>query len=154
METKQRDIESILNCGRTTVSRYFKALRQLCTIDLDRENSMLGGQSVVVEIDESLFARVKHHKGKDLKRKQVWVFGMRERGTNKCLFFVVENREASTLIPIIFKHVKEGSIVMSDCWRSYSEISKKYVHKTVNHSINFVAPDSKEIKIHTNGIER
>lgn len=42
----------------------------------------MGGKGKVVEIDESLFVKVKHWKGKDLKRKQVWIFGLTERGEN------------------------------------------------------------------------
>jgi len=42
-------------------------------LDLDKNNIKLGGKNVIVEIDESMFARVKHHRGKDLKRKQIWV---------------------------------------------------------------------------------
>lgn len=48
----------------------------------------------MVEIDESLFVKVKHNKGKDLGRPQIWVFGMYERkekatDKSKVLFVVV-----------------------------------------------------------------
>ncbi|CAF1001630.1 unnamed protein product [Brachionus calyciflorus] len=54
--------------------------------DLDKENLSLGGNGEVVEIEESLFVRIKHHNGKDLKREQVWVFGIYERNSRICLF--------------------------------------------------------------------
>ena len=76
----------------------------------------------VIEIDESLFARVKHHRGKDLMRSQVWVFGMRERNSNYCVFYVVKNRTADELLPIIKKHSKPGSIIISDKWKAYQGI--------------------------------
>jgi hypothetical protein len=101
----------------------------------------IGGKGVVVEIDESLFARVKHHRGKDLKKQQIWVFGLRERGTNKCIFRVVEDRTAPVLLDIIVKHVQPGTTIISDCWKSYNSINKKgFDHLSVNHPLNFVAP--------------
>ena len=38
-----------------------------------------------------------------------------------------------------------GSTIMSDCWRAYKGIEglpEQYSHLTVNHSINFVDPDT------------
>ena len=46
----------------------------------------LGGSNQSVQIDESLFAKVKHHVGKDLSRKQVWVFGMVDVKPNNIYF--------------------------------------------------------------------
>ena len=37
----------------------------------------MGGPNKILEIDESLFIKVKHHKGKDLKRP----YGLYERET-------------------------------------------------------------------------
>ena len=81
---------------------------------------------------------------------------MKVRNQKKCIFVVVNFRDASHLLPIILKHVEPGSIIMSDCWAAYNSIYKYgYEHYTVNHSYNFVSPESidKEFKIHTNGIE-
>jgi hypothetical protein len=61
--------------------------------DLDKENLVVGGNRMVVEIDESCFVKVKHHKGKDLKRPQVWVCGIYERETKRVLFFLVPSRD-------------------------------------------------------------
>jgi transposase-like protein len=112
----------------------------------------------VVEIDESLFVKVKHFKGKDLKRPQVWVFGMyerplRESDNRRCLFIPVPKRDAFNLLNIIYKHIEPGSVIISDCWKAYNEISsldKSFEHLTVNHSLHFVDPDT---QAHTNGVE-
>jgi len=41
----------------------------------------------------------------------------------------------------IKKFVKEGGIVYTDCWKKHSGLSRNgYVHRTVNHSLNFVNP--------------
>jgi hypothetical protein len=74
---------------------------------------MLGGKGKVVEIDESLLAKVKHHRGKDLKRQQVWIFGLINRPgrEKKCYIEIVPDRSAHTLCSIIFDHVEKESII-------------------------------------------
>jgi len=47
----------------------------------------------------------------------------------------------------IIKHVLPGSEIWTDCWRGYAGLNNlggvsPYVHKTVNHSRNFVDPES------------
>ena len=55
----------------------------------------------------------------------------------------VHNRKESTLIPIIKKWIKPGSIIHSDYWKAYSKLSKVvYTHVTVNHSKEFVNKSS------------
>ena len=55
--------------------------------------------------------------------------------------FVVEKRDAKTLIPIIVKNVRIGSEIISDEWRAYYSINEHgFKHYTVNHSENFVNP--------------
>lgn len=57
--------------------------------------------------------------------------------------FVVKRRDEATLIPIIKKNILTGSEIVSDEWRAYSKIKKNgYKHFTVNHSKNFVDPNS------------
>jgi len=57
------------------------------------------------------------------------------------------DRSAETLIPIILNYVKYGSIIISDQWQL---TQYGYEHKTVNHSENFVDPDT---GVCTNAIE-
>ncbi|RNA00670.1 ISXO2-like domain-containing [Brachionus plicatilis] len=101
-------------------------MRFALSIDIDKANLKLGGRNKIVEIDESLYAKVKHNKGKDLKRPQVWTFGLVQRPDSltakKYDLQVVPNREAQTLLEIIFDKCLPYSIVYSDCWSS-SEIS-------------------------------
>jgi hypothetical protein len=61
---------------RQTIAKIFKAIRMVCSKALNKKEIRLGGENLTVQIDESLFAKVKHLIGKDLARKQVWVFGM------------------------------------------------------------------------------
>ena len=104
-------------------------------------------------VDESLFVKMKHHKGKDLKIPQVWVFGLYERQTKKCIFVVVPSRDAFTLLNVIYQYVKPRTVIHSDCWRSNIRIrslDKHFEHKTVNHNLWFKDPKT---GVHTNGIE-
>ena len=79
------------------VSKIVILIRRCCVAEVDRENKVIGGAGVVVEIDESLFTKIKHNRGRQLKIKRIWVFGAIERDTRKCLFFVVNNRKKETL---------------------------------------------------------
>uniref|UniRef100_A0A6G3MIQ3 Putative transposase-like protein HI-13281 (Trinotate prediction) n=1 Tax=Henneguya salminicola TaxID=69463 RepID=A0A6G3MIQ3_HENSL len=67
------------------------------------------------------------------------------------MFFVcVPDRSTKTLLPIIKNYIKPGTIIHSDCWKSYECLSDHgYVHQTVNHSKEFVSIEG----IHTNNIE-
>ena len=51
----------------------------------------------------------------------------------------VHNRKQQTLLPLIKKWIKPGTIVHGDCWKSYNKLSKLgYTHVTVNHSKQFI----------------
>ena len=84
-------------------------------------NAVIGGPGKIVEIDESLFTKIKHNRGRQFKIKRIWVFGAIERGTKKCLFFVVKKE---TLFDLIIQHIAAGSIVNSDMWKAYMDIVK------------------------------
>ncbi|RNA25960.1 ISXO2-like domain-containing, partial [Brachionus plicatilis] len=126
----------------------YARLRQICTLAVDKQNLKLGGSGKVVEIDESLYCKVKHWKGKDLKRRPVWVFGLVERAdgesSGRTYMQIVKDREAQTLLSIIYDKCESGSIIFSDCWASYNKIAmfKNFTHKTVNHSVNFLDPNN------------
>ena len=66
---------------------------------------------------------------------------------------VVSRRDAATLPPIIQAHVQPGTIIWSDQWRAYSNVSglpNVAGHETVNHSVEFKNPVT---GVHTNNIE-
>jgi hypothetical protein len=51
------------NLSENMVAGLFEKLRQICSLSIDRKNILLGGYGKIVEIDESLYAKVKHWKG-------------------------------------------------------------------------------------------
>ena len=51
----------------------------------------------------------------------------------------VEDRSEATLLPIIKEWIEPGTLIVSDCWKSYHSLDKHgYSHQTVNHSKEFV----------------
>ena len=113
----------------------------------------IGGENVVVEIDETLMVKRKYNCGRELS--QVWLFGGIERVSKKIFIIplVDQKRDAATLIPLIHKYIKAKSIIISDAWKAYAKLSEyDYTHQVINHSENFVNPLNKNI--HTQNIER
>ena len=134
-----------------TITAYYSYFRQLVTSSLEEYQSEIGGPGIVVEIDESKFGKRKYNRGHRVEG--AWVFGGIERTPEKRFFTkVVEKRDEETLLSILNEYVAPGSIVYSDCWRAYKNISNllNIEHATVNHSLGFV---DKEYNIHTNTIE-
>ena len=59
------------------------------------------------------------------------------------MFYVVNDKSGDTLSPLIHKNVIEGSTVVSDEWGTYKRLKDEEMkHETVNHSKNFVNPDT------------
>ena len=146
-------IRDQIGVSGTTVVDWENFCREIC-IELleDRNYSQIGGEGIIVEIDESKFGKRKYHKGK--KVEGVWVFGGCERGNCQNSFFqVVENRSTEVLEALIVKYIRKGSVIYSDCWKSYNTDRLEglgYTHGTVNHSQHFKDPVS---GVHTNTIE-
>ena len=95
-----------------------------------------------VEVDETYIGGQWKNKRKSERAKGA----KRGRGTSKQPVFgilcrsgyvwakVVPNVEADTLLPLIRKRVKRGSIVYSDTWKGYTGVAAKgYVHRFVEH---------------------
>ncbi|CAC5376494.1 unnamed protein product [Mytilus coruscus] len=103
-------------CNQTIVD-WYNYCREVCIDILKIDSEKIGGDSVIVEIDESKFGKRKYHKGR--QEEGQWVFG--------------------------------GTTIISDCWKAYDcLVSEGFEHLKVNHSVNFVDP---ETGAHTNTIE-
>lgn len=144
-------IQLMTHHSSKTITRYMNFFRELVISTLEDDDQMIGGEGVIVEIDESKFGKNKYHRGRPIDG--VWVVGGIERTSEKrCFLKVVHNRTAETLHDIISRHVAPGSIVYTDLWRGYTGISElnNITHRTVNHSQHFVDPIT---GVHTNTIE-
>ena len=120
----------------------------------NKQNIKLGGEGRIVEIDESLFIKVKHNRGRDMLREKVSFFGLYERASSdmpkRLLFFKVEARDAVYLLNIIYNHsFQDQQFILTAAYNQIINLDRQYEHRTVNYSLTFVAPDG----THTNSIE-
>jgi transposase-like protein len=143
------EIQRYTGHSTKTITSYINYFRQLVSESLANDDAIIGGDNVVVEIDESKFGKRKHNRGHYVEG--VWVIGGVERSEERKIFAeVVQERSASTLLDVIVRHVKPGTIIHTDMWKAYSDLEAfGFVHHQVNHSINFVGDDG----THTNTIE-
>ena len=135
-----------------TVCNWNNHFNQAVAMDYQYNEEPIGGENIVVEIDESKFGKRMYHKGH--KVEGVWVVGGVERTDARRMFAIcVKDRSEATLSQIIRTYVHPGSIVHTDCWAGYSSqvLSDMGVaHATVNHSKTFKDADT---GVHTNTIE-
>ena len=96
---------------------------------------------MTVEIDESKFGKTKFNRGRFIEEQ--CVFGGICRQTKACFLVPVGQRDKDTLLPIIRAHILPGTCVMSDVWKVYASLKDGgYTRLRVNHSLNFVDPDT------------
>ena len=150
----QKDTVKLSGVSKRSMVEIYASLRAICGQYFKQNPIRLGGPGQVCQLDESQFAhKVKHHRGR-APQKDVWVFSIVDGATIPATGFmrVVENRSASTLLPIIQEVVRSGSVVHSDQWRGYMNLQRNLglSHQTVNHSVHFVDPST---GVHTQTIE-
>jgi len=80
------------------------------------------------------------------------VFGVMERRSQKVLLFRVPDRTRELLVHrLITTHIRPGTVIYSDQFTLYIPLNQLgYIRLSVNHSQNFVDPDS---GAHTNNIK-
>jgi len=146
----QREDGSAL--GAHSIVEWMEFYRQICGAYFALHPTKIGGEGVIVEIDETVIVKRKYNRGA-LRAEQQWVFGGVERGSGRCFIWPVERRDAATLLNIIRQFIVPGTTIISDMWAAYNRIDEMpelYQHYTVNHSENFVDP---ETGAHTQTIE-
>ena len=120
--------------------------REICEVTLAKRNEVLGGGGKTVQIDESKIGKSKYHRGHVVEGQ--WAFGGIEEDSRKSFIVTVEDRKEETLLALIKKWIRPGTLIVSDCWKGYINLEKHgYAHKTVNHSIEFVNDEGFHNKI-------
>uniref|UniRef100_A0A914QR49 ISXO2-like transposase domain-containing protein n=1 Tax=Panagrolaimus davidi TaxID=227884 RepID=A0A914QR49_9BILA len=138
--------------SRQAIVDWRQFCRDVAVSHFQKNPTMIGGEGKTVEIDETVITKRKYNRGR-LVNQNYWFFGGVERESGEVFLVHVERRDALTLLPIIQRYIRPGTTIISDLWRAYGGISRLpegYNHYTVNHSQNFVDP---ETGAHTNKIE-
>lgn len=113
------------------------------------EPRKIGGPGVVMQVDETYIVKRKYNCGRRVRDS--WMIGGIVNDSKEIFVEITSSRDSTTLENIITKHVLPGTIIYTDSWRGYSNLSNLgYIHKTVNHSEHFVDPTS---GVHTQRIE-
>jgi len=140
-ETGVTQATNHLSISSATVVQWYQYFRDICSWKLLRSPLILGGVGKTVQIDESVLVRAKYHRGRQLHKKQRWIFGIYDPEKREGYIQLVDKRDAATLLPIIQRIVAPGSTIWSDEWAAYRQLSSLgYQHETVNHSENFTDP--------------
>jgi len=149
-----KDACRLVAISRNTISGMYARIRAAIHARMQSEPLRLGGPNVIVQIDESLFShKVKYNRGR-APREQTWVFGLVDTSRAPAIghMEIVPNRSQDTLLEVIARVCRPGTIIHSDEWRAYRNIHERlrFEHRTVNHSLHFVDPVS---GVHTQAIE-
>lgn len=150
----QLPMDGIINftgCSSNTVTSYCTLLRNIISQSLDVEECKIGGEGIIVEVDETKLGKRKYNRGHRVEG--VWCICGIERTEEKRSFVVpVQNRNSETIYQTLLTYVYPGSIVYTDCWKAYDNPCEvlNLQHFTVNHSKFFVDPDT---GVHTNTVE-
>ena len=140
----------LMGLSRQTISHLFKCFKEVIVPRYYNHLQPVGGEGIIVEIDESKFGKRKYHRGHRVDG--VWVLGLVEWTLErKIVLLPLENRKEETLTPLIEKYVHPHSYIYTDGWAAYRNLSASFSqHLSVNHSLHFVDPVT---KAHTNTIE-
>lgn len=94
------------------------------------------------QIDKSKFGNRKYHNGRRVEG--VWVFGLVEATEvpgfpnqykqGRLMVCTVPNRTAHTLLPIIYRFCRRGSVLRSDGWAPYSSLHPRDADNVVGNN--------------------
>lgn len=130
--------------GYQAAERVYRRLRELLTHLCEIEGAKMSGE---IELDEAYFGgRRKGQRGRGAAGKSV-VFGLLERD-GRVYTRVVHSVDAATLMEIIRRKTRKGSVYFTDSFRSYNSLHRFGKHYWVNHGKNFATR-----RAHINGIE-
>lgn len=143
-----------------TVRTYFL---RFCEATLDHYDEVLNSTLLKgeIELDETYLFRPKPSSApsRGYKNKAIWLFGLKQRGSNSFIIIPLKDRSEETIVPLIRRFVKIGSVIYTDEFsvyvNNYSKQSKltkyQFAYLHVNHKRKFVSEIFSQV--HTNSIE-
>jgi transposase len=144
MELSALRVSKQLKISYVTALKLYDFYRYMIIKGIEDGNK-LGGE---IEIDESYFGgRRKGKRGRGATNK-IPVFGILER-EGRVKVEIVEDVKAERLLELTIDKVKRGSIIYTDCYRSYDTLMMYgFKHRRINHDVRFANG-----KVYINGIE-
>ena len=145
----QRFFENVLLISSKTIVDWKNFIRDVYSNYIIENSQRVGGDGVIVQVDESKLCKRKNNVGRILANQDQWIVGGIDENGN-VFMTITTKRDLPTLHQIILNNVERGSIIWSDCWKGYRRLDMHgFLHETVNHSRQFVT----ETGVHTNRIE-
>lgn len=143
-------ISYMLNIDEKTIYNIMEKVKKKLIPEYYASLEKIGGDDVVVEIDESKFGKRKYNKGH--KVEGVWILGMVEKSsTRRIILRQVDDRTKNTLFTKIEESIYKDTKLHTDMWKGYMGLEDHYIeHLSVNHSENYKDPIT---GCHTNTIE-
>lgn len=148
------DILLYVNISRSLLTKIRKKILLKIKEYFENEPLILGGPNRIVQIDETMLNhKVKAHRGRGPKG-QSWALGIVDCCFKpaKGLFLEISNKNSATILPLISKYVRPGSIIHTDEAKVYEALGKdkNYEHFSIVHKYKFVDYDK---NVHTQHIE-
>ena len=134
------------NISSNSVSAIYGQMKNACNEAIKNSpRHKIGGFQKTIEIDETLLSKRKYQRGRILNDQ--WVMGGICREDNSIFLELIPNRTSNSLMLSIYNSVEYGSSIITDLWKGYlfldiPEFPEAYGHATVNHSTNFIDPET------------
>ena len=126
IQTKICMILNQIKISKKSLINWFFKFRIIISkiVDMWKVNR-IGGNNLIVEIDECQIGRKKYNRGRN--KDDVWIVGGIVRNSNPriCFIEIVEERSMAVLTDIVCRNVQPGTIIITDEWAGYNNLSKK-----------------------------
>lgn len=138
--TPQKSVSYVsreLRISKTTITEWFGFCHEVLVYYCVSKREKIGGVGKIVELYETEFGKHKYHRGRLMAGN--WAIGGFQRDTKQLFFVPQEGRSDEKLVNIVQEYIFPDTTIIADCWSSCHGLRDHgYIHKTVNHSRNFV----------------
>lgn len=108
----------------------------------------IGGPNTILQLNETYVVKRKYNRGRLVRASSL--AGGIIQDMKEIFVEITSKRDPATLDDIVKRHVLRGTIIHTYNWKGYGNINNLcFVHKAVNHSLNFVESNT---GVHTQAI--